>query len=492
MDTETIELRRKWQIGGQIGSGGFGRVYEALANDGSQAVVKLVPIAPGASRELLFEPIANRPNIVPIIDSGEWQDFYVLVMPRAEKSLRQHLVESGGKLPLDETVSVLIDVAEALAGLEGTVVHRDLKPANILLYQNHWCLADFGIARYAEATTAPDTHKYAFTAAYAAPEQWRQERATSATDVYAFGITAFELLQGHLPFSGPDYPSYRQQHLSQTPPTLTDCPASITAMVTGCLIKAPQARPTPSNILSRLRTSQRPTSEATARLQAANQVIVVKQAEKEAAASAGRSAADQRSELYSAAQFSLEVILDGLLKRVSEAAPSATVARTPNKMARLGDAKLTVDPLGLAPSGCMAAFGRPPVFDVIAYTAISVRMPRDAYGYEGRSHSLWFSDAQEEGIFRWFETAFMVNPLKQEKFSVEPFALPPVDDKAAGAFSPVISARQIAWEPLPFDQGDEEQFFERWLGLFADAVSGTLQHPRHMPEESGGHHRRSE
>ena len=45
-------------------------------------------------------------------------------------------------------------------------MHRDLKPENVLLYQGHWCLADFGIARYAGATTAPDTHKYAMTAAY--------------------------------------------------------------------------------------------------------------------------------------------------------------------------------------------------------------------------------------------------------------------------------------------------------------------------------------
>src|SRR5258708_23587349 len=220
MDFETIELRGKWKIGQEIISGGFGKIYETTDENGSQAVIKLVPKAPGASRELLFEPISGYPNVIPVLDAGEWKDYYVLVMPRAEKSLRQHLHEAEGKLTMDESLGILIDVAEALAGLQGAVVHRDLKPGNILLYQGHWCLADFGIARYAEATTAADTHKYAFTAPYAAPEQWRIEHATPATDVYAFGVTAFELLQGHRPFPGPDGPDYREQHLYQPPPSL--------------------------------------------------------------------------------------------------------------------------------------------------------------------------------------------------------------------------------------------------------------------------------
>jgi len=54
-----------------------------------------------------------------------------------------------------------------------------------------WCLADFGIARYAEATTAPDTLKFAMSPAYAAPERWLHETATSATDGYALGVMAF-------------------------------------------------------------------------------------------------------------------------------------------------------------------------------------------------------------------------------------------------------------------------------------------------------------
>src|SRR5947209_5766410 len=224
MDFETIELRGKWKIGQEIVRGGFGKIFETEDENGSQAVIKLVHKEPGAARELLFESISSYSNIIPILDSGEWRDYYVLVMPRAEKSLLQHLHETDGKLTTYESLSILIDVAVALASLQRDVVHRDLKPDNILLYQGHWCLADFGIARYAEAATATDTRKHFFSALYAAPEQWLHERSTPATDVYSFGVTAFELIQGHLPFPGPDISDFRDQHVNQPPPSLVDCP----------------------------------------------------------------------------------------------------------------------------------------------------------------------------------------------------------------------------------------------------------------------------
>jgi eukaryotic-like serine/threonine-protein kinase len=481
----SIELRRTWNVGSEIANGGFGKIYEAHDGHGSQAVIKFVPKAPGASRELLFEPVSGHPNIIPIWDSGEWENYYVLVMPRAEKSLRQHLGEAEGTLTTDESLGILIDVAEALAGLEPDVVHRDLKPENILLYGGCWCLADFGIARYAEATTAPDTHKYAFTAPYAAPEQWRVERATPATDVYAFGVTAFELLQGHRPFSGPDY---REQHLNQAPPSLVGCSPSIASLVTECLYKAPQARPTPANILARLRRSQQPSSPAAVQLQAVNQLIVAQQAQAGVIASAQKSTEEQRRELFHTARQSLETILERLNQRICSEAPAAIVARLTYLVVELGNGRLSIESIQPTPPQCLAAFGAPPVFespafDVIAHTAIGVRKPCDQFNYEGRSHSLWFCDAYDEGVYRWFETAFMIKGFVPFISTVNPFALSPTDKEKA-------SRCQIAWEPLPFDQGDEEQFIERWLGWFAGAVGGALHMPSQMPENSGGHHRR--
>jgi len=486
MASDTITLRQKWQLGTEIAKGGFGRVCAAEAADGSQVVIKLVPQVAGASRELLFEPISGLPNIIPILDFGEWQHNYVLVMPRADKSLRQHLNDAGGKVLIDEAVPILLDVAEALASLQQDVVHRDLKPDNVLLYQGHWCLADFGIARYAEATTAQDTHKYSKTAQYAAPEQWRDERATSATDVYAFGVMAFELLQGQRPFIGPDF---RVQHLHQAPPPMTGCPPSIVSLVSECLYKAPQARPTPANILTRLRVSQKPPSLADARLQAANQRIVRKQVEEGANVSAQKSLEQQRMELFKVAKDSFSQIPETLKVRILEDAPSALAERGGHVVVSLGQGVLDIDRVIEVTYGSLQSPQRKLPFDVIAYGTIAARKTRDRFGYEGRSHSLWFCDAHDAGVYRWFEMAFMIHPLKHEMAYVNPFALAPTDKDAASVFANSITARQIAWEPIPFDQGEEEKFIERWLGWFADAVDGTLRHPSHMPEESGGRHR---
>jgi serine/threonine-protein kinase len=485
---DSVNLTRRWLLGDPLASGGFGRVFQAKADDGSAAAVKLVPKAPGASRELLFEELSGLPNIIPILDTGEWEDYYVLVMPRAEKSLRQRLQEAGGKLDLDEAVAVLTDVVEALASLEAGVVHRDLKPENVLLYQGHWCLADFGIARYAEATTTPNTHKFAMTPPYAAPEQWRGERATSATDVYAFGVMAFELLQGTLPLPGPDF---REQHLNQSPPAVSGCAPTLASLVYECLFKAAAARPTPANILARLRTSQKTPSPAAAKLQAVNKSVVEKQGEDAAKMSAKQSIEESRRQLFDVAEQSFERILDTLRGRILEAAPATQVSasRPGSVILSLGDGNLIIDPVQAVAAGCLAAFDYEPPFDVIAYTAIAAYKPRDRYNYEGRQHSLWFCDAHDEGVYRWYELAFMVLPMISESYTVDPFALPPTRQEAAGALAPITDVRQLAWQPLPFDQGEEEQFIERWLGWFAAAADGSLSHPQTMPEKSGGKYR---
>jgi len=184
------------------------------------------------------------------------------------------------------------------------------------------------------------------------------------------------------------------------------------------------------------------------------------------------------------------VILESLIKQTLDAAPSAIVTRSPGLIIQLGEGRLSVDPIQPAPSGCLAAFGGPPAFDVIAYTAITVHKPRDRYQYEGRSHSLWFCDPYEKDVYRWFETAFMIMPLIPAISPVNPFALSPTNEEAAEAFSPTMAERQVAWEPLPFDQGDDKQFIERWLGWFAGAITGALHNPPSMPENSGGRHRR--
>lgn len=187
--------RSEWKILELKGEGGFGHVYLAEDGSGNQRALKFVPKAPGADRELLMAELNDARNVVPVIMTDESEDAWVLVMPVAECSLQDRL-DDGPPMSTDEAILALRDVCDALSDIVGKVVHRDLKPANVLLLDGHWCISDFGIARYAEATTATDTRKPFMTWAYTAPERWRYETATEASDIYSFGVMAYQLLSG--------------------------------------------------------------------------------------------------------------------------------------------------------------------------------------------------------------------------------------------------------------------------------------------------------
>jgi eukaryotic-like serine/threonine-protein kinase len=84
-----------WELGAELGEGGFGKVFEARASDGRAGAAKLVPKAPGSDRELLFVDLGDARNIVPIIDQAETDQAYVLIIfpsagasstPRAQRT----------------------------------------------------------------------------------------------------------------------------------------------------------------------------------------------------------------------------------------------------------------------------------------------------------------------------------------------------------------------------------------------------------------------
>ena len=149
-----INLSQVWTLDRQLASGGFGQVHEAHKDAGDRAAVKFIPQLPGYGREILFEELDGAKNVIPVLDRGEVDGYWVLVMPLAEKSLREHLDERGGRLAVSEAVPVLVDITEALVSVEDRVVHRDIKPENILFLDGHWQLADFGIAPHGRGRPA--------------------------------------------------------------------------------------------------------------------------------------------------------------------------------------------------------------------------------------------------------------------------------------------------------------------------------------------------
>lgn len=477
-----IRLDKEWKIGEQLDKGGFGVVRLASSDEEPNAVAKFIPKAPGAERELLFGDLGSARNIVPILDSGETEDSWVLVMPRGERNLRHYIDKEGPAVSVDAARSILTDIVTTLVDLDGKVVHRDLKPENVIQLNGRWCLSDFGISRYTEATTAPDTHKFAMSPPYAAPERWRSERATTAADVYAVGVIGYEMLAGRRPFAGSGHEDFREQHLHAAPGALEQVDASMASLVEECLIKAPGARPSPENLLARLeRSAATPSNPGLARLQEANRTQTNRAAEAARRASEANTEGERRTALYEAADTSLRGMADKLVSAIESAAPASAVGQAHDgaRSVKLGPAELRI----FALRECIAGQGRSTAIDVIACSTIGVAMPPDHYGYEGRSHSLWFCDAQVEGEYGWFETAFMISPLMAQQTNRDPFALAP-DAEAAEALAPVVAARQVAWPFTRLDDEGQEDFIGRWAGWLADASEGRLHRPTTMPERS--------
>ena len=456
-------------------------MYLARDDCGETAVVKLIPKLPGAQREQMFVDLHNIPNVIPILDYGETNGYWALAMTRAQRSLRDLIDEKGGRISVKSAMSIMIDIAETLGAMADRVVHRDIKPENILLLDGRWCLADFGISRYAEAATAPDTLKYSLSPPYAAPEQWRAERASSASDVYAFGVVAYELLSGRTPFPGPELHDSRQQHLHANPEPIPDAPLKLQSLVDECLYKNPQARPSPLSLTERINMNQQVVTDADNRLQRANAVVVNRNAEDARQQSIAKSAAERRLELHGSATNSLNQLVGSLDERIRSNASATEITDPIQRWSwSLNGAGLIVDPPELAeqPSGRDAY--QPP-FEIVAYSNITLRVQPGRFGFEGRSHSLWFCDAETAGVFRWYETAFMINGFVPKRTRLDPFALTPGGD-AYVALSRVIGEIRVAWPFTPIDQGSDDDFLERWIGWFADAAEGLLQRPSHMPE----------
>jgi serine/threonine-protein kinase len=145
----------------------------------------------------------------------------------------------------------------------------------------------------------------------------------------------------------------------------------------------------------------------------------------------------------------------------------------------LGPAMLSLSPVEQSQEDAWGHWK--PKFQIIAHASIDLRIPPDRFEYEGRGHSLWFCDAQESGVLRWYETAFMGSPLIPRRARQNPFALPP-GEEAGKALSPALAEFQVAWPFTPIEPGIEADFLDRWMAWFAQAAQRQLGHPSSMPE----------
>jgi len=214
-------------------------------------------------REIEIAARLHHPHILPLYDSGVADRLLFYVMPYvAGESLRDRLAREG-ELPITDAIKILREVADALAKAHGVgVVHRDIKPDNIMLADRHALVADFGVAKaVSEATQAGGITTVGValgTPAYMAPEQAAADPNTDhRADIYAFGVLAYEMLNGAPPFVGKTAQAVLAAHLTEAPAPVTQrrpsVPAPLAELVMRCLEKKAADRwQTADEIVTRL------------------------------------------------------------------------------------------------------------------------------------------------------------------------------------------------------------------------------------------------
>jgi serine/threonine protein kinase len=199
--------RKRYELGPRIGYGGMATVYHGhdLKLDREVAIKVLADNYSGDDeirkrfmREARLAAKLDHPNVVKVFDVSEDDDRPYIVMEYVDGgTLSQRLSGKSRSLPQSEALRLLSQLCDGLAHAHSKrLVHRDIKPGNLLIRESDGCLkiADFGIAKAAEETRLTRPGRVIGTDRYMAPEQLADGKITPATDVYACGVVAEELL----------------------------------------------------------------------------------------------------------------------------------------------------------------------------------------------------------------------------------------------------------------------------------------------------------
>ena len=247
-----------YEVQRTLGEGGFAVVF--LVRDLSlkrDLAVKVLSPDMITSKSVLerfrreAETIAqlSHPHIVPLHFIGQQDDLLYLAMACVDGGSIADRLEREGRLPVDDVVRIVAQVASALAHAHKRgVIHRDIKPANVLVdAESGRCLVtDFGIARSADATHLTATGMMLGTPAYLSPEQVTGEPLDHRVDIYALGVMAYELLAGHVPFDAPTPTAAMLKRLAGPPDSVAaqrpEVPAYVADAISACLAADPAQR----------------------------------------------------------------------------------------------------------------------------------------------------------------------------------------------------------------------------------------------------------
>jgi serine/threonine-protein kinase len=236
-------------------------VFEGTA-DADQSTVEIKGVslahlngtAPPLSEAALAARRVRHPNILPIIESGQSGETFYWISPSIDaRSLRARLAR-GGRIDLKDSMTLLRDVSAALthAHLHG-VVHGGLTPDTVLISGGSAVIADLGVSEVFTAlrkrgAAEPQSLASGDLLRYGTPEQALGGAADARSDVYAWGMIAYEMLGGRHPFAGRSTPSqmvaaHRDEEPAQLVVGKSEIPSAVSRLIMRCLSKDPSKRP---------------------------------------------------------------------------------------------------------------------------------------------------------------------------------------------------------------------------------------------------------
>lgn len=255
-------LAGKYRIDARLSEGGMGTVYRGchVLMDKTVAIKVLrgslaadEKIVARFSREARAASRITHPNALSVTDFGEDESGHVfLVMEFLSGKTLKQVIRDDGPLPLPRVVDITRQIGDALnAAHSQGVVHRDLKSDNIMLVDtmtgDHAKVLDFGIAKINEPDGVIDTNLTApnlviGTPQYMSPEQCSQEgEIDSRSDIYSLGVILYEMLVGHVPFTGDSPTMVMMKHLQEPVPSVLeereDVPPAVGRVVARAMAK---------------------------------------------------------------------------------------------------------------------------------------------------------------------------------------------------------------------------------------------------------------
>jgi serine/threonine protein kinase len=250
------KLGNRYEIEELLGQGGMSAVYKATDPNLRRTVaVKLIHSHLSGDPAFLsrFEEEAaavaqlKHPNLIQVFDFDRDNDVYYMILEfvpgeTLQERLRR-LNASNRNIDFEEVIAVTAGVCDALDYAHNRgMIHRDVKPANIMVdVHGQAILMDFGIAKIVGGKQHTASGAVIDTARYMSPEQIRGEQPDARVDIYAVGVTLFEMLSGHPPFEADSAMTTMMMHINDPVPDLlqsnANTPAALAAVVNRALEK---------------------------------------------------------------------------------------------------------------------------------------------------------------------------------------------------------------------------------------------------------------